>query len=469
MKARLTLLLLLSAALLRPGEAAARVFLIPNGEHRGGELSEMMGGSPVALSSGADAVWVNPAGMAKESFNSFSLGRAGLENVESRVGGRQESSYHQLPWNFSLVYSTSGRTPRFAAGFFSLQPLNHRFETVIASREVTGQSALPEHMGSSQGLDVLFPDGIVREEKSVSLGRLEMWAPGIGMGLALNERLRIGVGVRVERLSFHERTDSIISYSASGEAGSDSALSGLSRSLVSLRGETERTIYKAGLQADLGWGISVGLTTRLPSRQRKGTGSYYHAGTDSLTVTQAGLVYYDSNEFTQVEQVNVPFQMKSPRELRLGVAFSISQLAIELDIAQKSKLDSYVVFGEQESSTLSTRAVRTEALITSLGKRIDYGVGMALPAGNNSSFLWGYSQDHSGVSRDDPLFRKMDLETISWGYYYSKAAVSALAGITYRHGENRSMRFPHLAEKSLFTGSADYTAITLQTGFTFLF
>ncbi len=461
---------LVAAILFFPAWAGARVLLMPNGEGTPGQLGLFMAGAQVAVTSGAEAAWYNPAGMAKESRTLLAADGFGTVTENVNVRDSEGSSARAAPGFLSLVASTSerGRRPRFSFGSFLAWPLNHRFTTRLESRTTIGQAGLPESLTGPAQVDALFPDGIERTETARGLGSLQVVSPGFGFGLAAGPWFRFGGSFRLERVHLEERSETLVRFSAVGEQGSGDSLSGSSRTLAHFQGDGSRTISTLGFQADLARSFSAGLAIRFPSTDERGSGRILYSRGRALSVSRGGEPLVDSADFTFVEADEVEFSLRTPRELRVGLALLFDTLTVEFDWIRREALGSYEVFPARESAPESGAPFQTSPLRTSLEGSTSYALGVALGVGGGGSFLLGFALDSSGVPADDPVFRNVDFNTVSGGYYFVRGAFAASLGFTYRESDERAVNFPLLGEDDPVQEQIKISSYGFHLGFSFI-
>ena len=158
-----------------PQQLKARVLLFPNGERAPGELGAPMAGAQVALASGTEAAWYNPAGMAKEGRTVLSGGGFGPELHDVNINGSQVASLRSVPG--FLSFSTSPSSPetrrRFSYGFFLFWPVQNEFSTQLVDDQVIDQQGLPSSLLGPLDLDAIFPEGIDRSESTSGFGELQ--------------------------------------------------------------------------------------------------------------------------------------------------------------------------------------------------------------------------------------------------------------------------------------------------------
>lgn len=212
-----------------------------------------------------------------------------------------------------------------------------------------------------------------------------------------------------------------------------------------------------------------GLTFRFPSQGHQGDGSITLAQSSGLRVTQSNQDLVDTREFLLVTEEGMNFALRSPGEVKLGIAWRLDTFTIELDWTRAQRQGSYQVFPAVTSGPESTRAVQIGPLPTALNEVDRFAVGVAVASGESGSFLFGFSTDPSAVPADDPVFRKVDLSTFSGGYYLSRGAFSGSAGMSYRFGEESAVNFPRADGATAVQGAVSFQSYSLLVGASYIF
>ena len=136
-------------ALLLPGSLPAQVVLFPDGGGVPGEIAPFLAGAQGALVSGPEAVWFNPAGLAKEARIKLTVGASLLNSSHPFLGGvRGEASGVEPGFlSFGGRLTGQGSFPQFNYGLFVSETGIHEFRVPLNRREVADQSALPPIQG----------------------------------------------------------------------------------------------------------------------------------------------------------------------------------------------------------------------------------------------------------------------------------------------------------------------------------
>ncbi|MCH7476829.1 MAG: hypothetical protein IIA14_01860 [SAR324 cluster bacterium] len=458
-------------ALLLPGSLAAQVVLFPHGGGLPGEIAPFLAGAQGALASGPEAVWFNPAGLAKEGRTKVTAGASLLDSSHPFLGGARGEVSGVAPGFLSLggSFTRRGSFPQINYGFFFSETGNHEFRVPLDRREVADQSALPPTQVGPGNLNALFPNGIGVAHRATGVGKLEVTAPGVAIGMAFAKWIRLGLSIRLENVVLAERSETVRTFFAVGAPGSGTSLAGFAHTSALLEGESERLVYTLGLQVDFGDSVSTGLTVRLPSEHRKGQGRVFLAQSSSLRVTQAGQNVQDSVAFSVIDASNVKFRLESPLETRLGIAFLFRGVVVEVDAIRVDDQDAYQVFPAQQSGPPSTQATQLPALRTSGEAVTRYAAGMAVKLGRDTSLLLGLATDESAVPEGDPLFTRIDLVTFATGFFFAQGPFSAAFGVTLTVGDAGPSQVPQPGSATPLAATVAYESFSLRLGGSYLF
>jgi long-subunit fatty acid transport protein len=456
--------------LLLARDADARVLIWPNGERAPGEVGSLMAGAQVAVASGSEAIWYNPAGMAKERRTVLTANQIVVDTDEVSTGSSDGATARAGPGFLAWVTSPSQRRSahRLSYGFSLTWPIRNRLETRLDSLARIGQEALPDALLGPLDLDAVFPDGIERSEAAQGMGELDVVSPGLALGFVIAPWLRTGLAIRWERVRLAERSQAFVGFSAEGPENSGDSLSGFSRTAATLEGEAARLNYVLGFQLDVARSFSAGLTYRFPSRDERGHGRVFLSRASALTVTRSHQVVLDTEDSFLVDQDEVPFELRTPGELRIGAAFLFDLFSIELDWIRRDALGGYEVFPALESDPAGGGVRQFPSVRTSLQATSSYALGLVLAMGRGASLLAGFAHDASGVPTDDAVFRHFDLTTLSAGYHFARGPFSASLGLVYRFGEESGVNFPDPGGGEVLSNDVSFSSYGFGLGFSYI-
>lgn len=347
------------------------------------------------------------------------------------------------------VSGPTRRRPRLGFGFFLHAPTGQSPSDRIDETRTIATADLPAAASGSVSPSA-FPGGIERGESGVSSGALNVMAAGAGLGVRLWDGLRLGVALRMERVSFRLRETFTQSYAA--EEGGNT-LSGFTQSSADLAGEASRAVAVVGIQMDVTERMSVAVISRQPSYHLGGSGSVRINRTDSLTVSSGGT----STAFTHMQSNHTPFELLSAGSLRLGIGFRSGTMALELNVEQGLPLGAYKVFPALESGPPSTTAARQDALVTRSNGVTRYGIAALFAQDGDASWLFSFATDPSPVPASDSIFRKMDVYRFTAGYYATRGRFAGAVRLGYETAEAPATRFPHLTDSDAVTAPARFT------------
>ena len=463
----LPLRLLAVLCLLWPAQAQGRVFLLLNGETSPGELGFSMNGTNTALTSGGEAIWFNPAGLASAGSSRLTVAGTPLRYLELGVGGENSDSLNFGSGNIASVHSlgSTRQYPRFYYGL-SLRVSPQRFMTGSTRDARSGtEASLPAGLVGALDIDGSFPEGFSIGETAEGTGEVRGYSPALALGVAITSWFRFGASLRFEHLNLREQSQSTLIYSGSyTNAGTTETLDGYAFSGLVLAGESNRIAITMGFQADLSPGIVLGVSLDLPSDTLAGNGSVYLNQSRSITIVDGGGTTSGNSEVIFIQEEDLGFRLDSPGRVTLGLAFISDSVLFELDLTRIRPQSAYEVFPEVESRSPSTGAAKLGPLETSGEGALRVSMGVALRQSTSTSYLFGIASEPPTVPSDDPLFRRMGLTSVTLGVYHTQGKYSASIGLALIAGEEQSIRFVLPEGGETITQSASYQEILVQIG-----
>ena len=438
---------------------------IPNEDIFGGELGILMGGARVAGADGSDAMWFNPAGLARERGRLITAGGVFLQYRVTSLEAESRSQFDTGPGSFSFVegISKGRRYPRFSYGVSLGQTSDDALGAVIRDERLGSASSLPFGVGDAASIDTDFPGGIQVSEFSDGSGNHSVVSTSVGLGVAFSQGLRLGVSLRLERLRLAQSNSTALDLSGSGNTTTPNTLTGQSFTDWKIEGQLERLVLTMGLQLEISPGLSLGATLTRPSKTLGGSGSvrlFHH----SRLVINRGALETQSSNVVWMDETTLPFLLISPQVWRIGITFASDWIVMALDLASIQEQGAYQVFPPVESRPPSTTAARLNALTTSGTKALKISFGVALLLSERTSWLAGVVLDQSPVPFDDPVFRKVDLTTYSVGVYHLRGRLSGSIGLSLLQAEERTVLFPALEGGDPIQRRASFTRIKIRIG-----
>ena len=420
----------LFAGLVLPAQAMAQVLLLPNARAVPGELGFLMGGALTALASSGEALWFNPAGLALETGSRLTVGGAALRMQSAAAGGPASETAELAPGSLAYARALGERRgyPRFVVGLGLAQTVDQRLPTRIEGTRRGSGASLPPGLSPPGGsVDANFPAGLTITEVGDATGVLRILAPGVALGIAPTDWLRVGIGLELERVTLSERVDLATGYSA---VNGGSTLSGQSQLGWRLAGEALRAVASWGVQLELSPRWLLGLVLRLPSEHLRGAGRVRYQRSDVFQTT--GGVAPSGSEAVLVIGDGLPFRLESPRRLQVGLAYRSDRFLIEVDVYRTGAQAPYAALPAGESRPPSTMPFVLPAVRTASTAVLGAAVGMAYAQTARTSLLLSFAADPATVPPDDGLFRSVDVNTVSAGAYHVRGDLSVSIGVVYR-------------------------------------
>jgi hypothetical protein len=428
---------LLGGRLALPGLARGQVLALPNARAVPGELGFLMGGALTALASGGEALWFNPAGLALETGTRLTAGGDLLRLQEVTGGGPADTALDTALGSVAYAQALGQRRgyPRFTLGLALALTADQRLPSRIARTRTGTAASLPPGFSAPGGsVDANFPSGLTLRDQGEALGELRVLAPGVGLGIAPADWLRVGAALQLERVSLAQRLSAATTYTGADGANT---LAGQSQLAWVLAGEALRLAASLGVQLELTRSWVLGIALVLPGDTLQGAGRIAYQRSDAFTVdtgtpTSAGgtvLIARDA----------LPFRLEAPQRLQVGLAYRSDRVLMELDLYRLAAQPPYVVLPGTESQPPSTLAVALPALETSGTAVLGGAVGVAYAQTARTSLLLALAADPSPVPPDDPLFRSVGVMTVTAGVYHVRGDLSASIGIVYREARQRGV------------------------------
>ena len=460
-----------------PVAAEGRTFLLPPETVPAGETGALLSGAQTSLSAGTEGFFANPAGLAKDTRAQASAGMDLLHYQSLSVDGNRQSQFTPPGVFFALSDSLNPRS-----NFHTVYGLSIRREPgalypiTLREQRPGNAGSLPAGLTGTTDVDGLFPGGLSVLERSEGEGRLDLLRMGVGFAMSLGASVRVGAQMLLEWLDMSAAGRIVMAYSGQEtSATADTVLTGDSWSGLALAGHSTRMALQMGLQANLAPGVEFGAMVRNPSETLRGIGSVSLQRDHQMRVTSTTgtttTVLVDRAGSANVEGEQVAFRLDSPRELRLGISFKSDWMLFTLEATRVSAQAAYTVFPGSVGTNTLTGAAQMPPLRTSGRGGNSLALGVVMVNGQDSSVLMGWRADRSPVVEEDPLFRKLDMNTVSVGWYRTGGRVTAAMGVMYRQAQQSDLRFSSpagVAEQNA-TASVRWEAWSMHLGSTMIF
>lgn len=456
--------------LLLPLTVNGRVLMLREGTQNPGELGYLMGGAQTALTSGGESLWYNPAGLARREGAQLTGGGVLLHLQMTGTEEAADSRWGGGPGNLSFFQTLTGpnRFPRFAYGLALAVTTSDRLPFRVRDERQRGGEALPPGLGDPVTVDGLFPEGFQIVEISDGLGELTVLSSSAGFGVALAEWVRLGMAVHLERIQLSQQSTTLLEMSGQGQTTTTNTLSGQSLSSRLFEGEADRYRLSFGVQMEFWRGIIAGLSLSQASRTLGGSGRVSVAQGGRLTINAGGTT--TNQPVTVINQgENLPFELRSPQVLQIGVAFVSDWMLVEFDLASIKALPSYEVFPAIDSGPPSTIAFRLPAQTSSGQRGSRAALGLAFAQNDRTSWVAGLVSTQSEVAPDDRIFRRVDLTTYSLGVYHVRGRLSGSLGLTYQQNNGGPVLFPQPEGGEALMQEVRFRRVGIQAGGSIVF
>jgi len=448
---RLGAQVLFLACWLWPNMVSARIIILSPEMEPAGETGALLAGAQTAFSAGGEGFFSNPAGLARDSRPQTTAGMDLLQYQSLQVGGSRQGGFAAPGVFFGLSdgVSTWGSSFRTTYGVSlrrepaAVAPFNLRDSHQGPAGE------LPAGLVDPVRVDELFPEGLSVMERSTGESRLDRMSLGLGLAFELQSVFRLGVQALLEWVDLAASGRTALAYAGKTvSASSETTLSGTSWNGVSLTGHSTRVIWQLGIQTTLVPGVELGVMTRLPSDTLRGSGSVslHQAHQLQVETTTGGTpeIVMDRAGSITIQGDGLEFHLESPRELRMGLSFKSDWMLLSLELARVAPQAPYSVFPGLVGTNTLTGAARLPSLRTSGKGGASMGLGVVFLHNSNTAFLLGWRSDRSPVPEEDPLFIKLNQNTLSLGWYRTEGRTTAGLGVLYREGTREGVRLPTL-------------------------
>ena len=460
-----------------PFAVEGRTFLLPPETVPAGETGALLSGAQTSLSNGTEGFFANPAGLAQDTRAQASAGMELLHYQSLTVNGNRQGQFTSPGVFFALSDSFNPRSYFHTVYGLSIRRAPGAQYPIRLREQRTGTAeSLPAGLSGTTDVNALFPGGLTVQERSEGEGRLDLLRMGLGLAMSLGPSVRVGAHMLLEWLDLSATGRIAMAYSGQETSATvDTLLTGNSWSGLAVAGHSTRMALELGLQASLAPGVEFGAVVRNPSETLRGAGSVSLQRDHQMRVTSTTgattTVILDRAGSATVEGDRLAFRLDSPREMRMGLSFKSDWMLFTLEAARISAQAAYTVLPGSVGTNTLTGAAQMPPLRTSGRGGNSLALGVVMVNGQDSSVLMGWRADQSPVVEDDPLFRQLDMNTWSVGWYRTGGRVTAALGVMYRQAQQSDLRFSSpagVAEQNA-TASVQWEAWTVHLGSTMIF
>ncbi|MCH8842091.1 MAG: hypothetical protein IID61_03850 [SAR324 cluster bacterium] len=467
---RVALIMALCAitGLVEPPCVRAAAMLFPNGQRQPGELGAGLGGAHTALARGPEAGWYNPAGMALDADTVIVAGSDLVIFRETRLGGQRTRQVGNGSGFLGFTSSIGDKRENrgLSYGLFLSWP---------ASLENRTRSARVDRIEINDVPSIIDPGGldfigtrIDRVRSTSGQGGLHVLSTGAGFGYAFSPNVRFGLVAEWERVSYLQRSEWLTTYNVDSGSGAADSYQAIVHATAEFAGTADRTVISGGIQADFFRFLTVGISARLPSQLQGGRGRYFMRQTSSVDLRSSAAENETRFDRILIEEKGIPFELRSPLVIHLGLGFAGQTGSFEVDIIRITGVGKYTVLPLTESEPPSTTAYRPPPFRTRGKSELLWAAGLSLSLSATSTFLFGMRTDKSTVPGNDPVFRSIDLFAMTGSWLYTRGAFSASLGTEYMFG-SRSVRFPSPLGDETDKRKVDYEELALRVSGGFVF
>jgi len=454
--------------LLAAGPADAQVLAYPNGQQVPGELSGAMGGAAIALATGPEAAWFNPAGIASEPSPALTAGTDLLQYSQVQAGSRQESGFVPAP---AFAAFSFGADSRGGGAVWSGAIALHWPSLVRNSSSSQSEGTLAADQIAPEidpgGLEA-FQDGIQESRADAGIGEYRVLSSLVAGAVSLSGRLRLGFGLEWQRVDYLAQASSLTAFEAISAIDPIQSYQAHIVDESRIEGQIDRLIPVFALQARPLSGFHMGIYARLPSRFAGGEGSIQWSRSSGGTLDTDGGSPETVSTLVTGSDSGRQFELRTPLEVGIGFGFAGSRASFELDLVRSNGLENYTVQHMPESQPPSTGAFEPRPFRTGALPTTRWRTGFALLLGANAAWAVGVRDESSDIQEADAVFRKFDLYLVSTAWTVQYRNISALIGLNYLFGSTQRVSFPTPLGDSNRNHSVELQSLGLRVAGTWL-
>lgn len=388
-----------------------------------GELGGLEGGAFSARADDASAAWYNPAGLVKAKRNSLSGNASAFEQTTTQFGEAEGNEDINSIANFAgnvSRYGEKGEPVQFVWSFSIVSPMEYhsssttRFENSYNQPDFTADNIT----------------GVVS-----STANLSTLAPGLSVGYAVDDDLRIGAGIRYYKLSLSSHQSFDISQ---GLAAGSPYYHLVENS--SINGSADLLRYEFGVQYDISDELFVGFAGKTQSMLLRSSGAVKFSSLEAYDTTD-GVDLYRHTNYIHADNDEIPFAYQLPNEMVAAVAWVNGKWEVELDLKYYSAVPEYDMFGDFEFNVVEQDAYYGDEYSLQTDSITNYNNAVLNLALGGRFKLSDSKWLHGGFFTDDSpggAFEEVDLSGFTFGYSSVKKNTSSSFGFAYISGSNPS-------------------------------
>jgi hypothetical protein len=419
----------------------AQVLVYPNGQQVPGELAGPLSGSSIALVSGPESAWINPAGLAADPGRAATAGADLLRYSTTTVDGRAVSGFEPGPAFASFSWGGAKRGDSGWGAAIALNwPETTRHATATRSAESLPFDSIPARIDPG-GLNV-FEEGISSRRTTQGLGEYRVLSTVFAAAYGPSDWFRFGFGLEWQRIDYLAQASALTTYHA--ETGDDPHQTYRAHVFSESRfeGQEDRVVPILGLQLRPIRGLVFGIQARLPSRFQGGNGSVRWSQSSSATLDAGESPADTVTELLTAERAGQEFDLRSPLEVGVGIGLAGSSTSMELDISRSFGQPRYTVLEVPESAPPSTAVFEPQAFRTGSNTVTHWRMGFTLAVNDSTAWMVGVRDDRAEVPADDPVFRRFDLSTVSTAWAIQRGSASVSLGLLYQSSLPQRVSLP---------------------------
>jgi hypothetical protein len=176
-----------------------------------------------------------------------------------------------------------------------------------------------------------------------------------------------------------------------------------------------------------------------------------------------------TSDLVTAEATGRSFDLRSPPEAGFGVGLAGARSAFEIDVVRDFGQPAYTVLSVPESESPSTSVYQPPTLRTESRPVTRWRMSFMLGISDAAAWILGIRDEVSDVPERDPVFRRVNIATVSTGWAAQRRGASATVGVFYRFSGLESVSFPSPLGDDYTNEQVEVQDIGLRLAGTWLF
>ncbi len=385
-----------------------------------GHWGALEGGAYRARAKGSEAIWYNPAGIARTEGNTITANALFIEFTNVEIEGLGTSTeadgFGQLPTFFGTTFDASdSENSNFSYGFAVTTPNSYTQNVKLDQDEYNPSTTLTTHSVLDSSIDF----SVLQPHLAFAYRSAEDWTVGGSLWLSLTSRKSsesLGIQARdpTNALRFSQ-----VSFATGDHESLDMGLSFGGQWIISERWAVGATLKTPAIQLSHSSSFSVHLFQDLPT---------------------------ETNEI-RFKDTSIDYEIKYPLTLGLGAAYTHEKWNVEIDVIFYENIGSHTVYESNEQidllnyNKISTVATQVFDDLPAVKADLDYVINVAIGGhyhvNDRIAVHGGLYTDFSPVaSRNDEVYSKLDMFGVMLGVSKKGEINTTSIGLNYNWGSH---------------------------------